>query len=79
MSVQFKFCPQCATSLQHITLAEDGGDKTRLRCPACEFTHWNNPTPVLAAVIEYHGQVLLARNAASVSYTHLTLPTSDLV
>ena len=21
-----------------------------LRCPACGWTHWNNPTPVLAAV-----------------------------
>jgi hypothetical protein len=31
---------------------EDGGPKTRLRCPACGYTHWNNPTPVLAAVIE---------------------------
>eukprot|EP01041_Mallomonas_annulata_P015749 gene15749-33254_t len=64
MSAAFKFCPQCATALEHITLAEDGGDKTRLRCPACDFTHWNNPTPVLAAVIEYNGQILLARNAA---------------
>ena len=64
MSAVFKYCPQCATALEHITLAEDGGDKTRLRCPACDFTHWNNPTPVLAAVIEYNGQILLARNAA---------------
>ena len=64
MSAVFKFCPQCATPLADITLAEDGGDKTRLRCPACDFTHWNNPTPVLAAVIEYNGQMLLARNAA---------------
>jgi hypothetical protein len=32
--------------------AEDGGPKERLRCPACGWTHWNNPTPVLAAVIE---------------------------
>ena len=43
---------------------EDGGAKSRLRCPACGYTHWNNPTPVLAAVIEYNGQILLARNAA---------------
>ena len=43
---------------------EDGCEKARLRCPACDWTHWNNPTPVLAAVIEYEGQVLLARNAA---------------
>jgi len=64
MSAVFTFCPQCATPLAEITLAEDGGDKTRWRCPSCDFTHWNNPTPVLAAVVEYHGQVLLARNVA---------------
>ncbi|WP_445263638.1 NUDIX domain-containing protein [Ramlibacter sp. PS4R-6] len=43
---------------------EDGGEKARLRCTACGWTHWNNPTPVLAAVIEYEGHILLARNAA---------------
>jgi len=64
MSHAFKFCPQCATALDFITKAEDGGDKMRLRCPACDFTHWNNPVPVLAAVVEYDGQILLARNAA---------------
>jgi len=63
----FKFCPSCATALQPLAMEEDGGAKTRLRCPACGWTHWNNPTPVLAAVIELadrEGQVLLARNAA---------------
>jgi NAD+ diphosphatase len=64
MTNAFKFCPQCATALAFITLSEDGGDKMRLRCPACNYTHWNNPVPVLAAVIEYDGQILLARNAA---------------
>ena len=64
MSHGFKFCPQCATPLEMVTRLEDGGDKARLRCPACDYTHWNNPIPVLAAVIEYDGQVLLARNAA---------------
>ena len=60
----YKFCPQCATPLEWIGQLEDGGEKQRLRCVACGFTHWNNPTPVLAAVIEYEGQILLARNAA---------------
>jgi len=60
----FRFCPQCATVLELITQAEDGGDKQRLRCPDCGFTHWNNPVPVLAAVIEYGDKILLARNAA---------------
>ncbi len=60
----FRFCPNCATALAASSQLEDGGPKTRLRCPACGFTHWNNPTPVLAAVVEYEGQILLARNAA---------------
>jgi NADH pyrophosphatase NudC (nudix superfamily) len=62
--MQFKFCPVCATPLEWITSLEDGGAKERLRCTACGYTHWNNPTPVLAAIIEYEGKVLLARNAA---------------
>ena len=64
MTSPFQYCPTCATPLQLIVQAEDGGDKERLRCPACGWTHWNNPTPVLAAIVEYQGQVLLARNAA---------------
>ena len=64
MTSAFQYCPTCATPLQFVVQAEDGGDKERLRCPACGFTHWNNPTPVLAAIVEYQGQVLLARNAA---------------
>jgi NADH pyrophosphatase NudC (nudix superfamily) len=67
VTVAYRFCPVCASELALITRAEDGGDKERLRCTACDFTHWNNPTPVLAAVIECtdrEGRVLLARNAA---------------
>ena len=62
-----KFCLQCGTALALLTQEEDGGPKARLRCPACGWTHWNNPTPVLAAIVEctdQNGRVLLARNAA---------------
>jgi NAD+ diphosphatase len=64
MTQAYRFCPSCATPLQLVAQMEDGGEKERLRCTACGWTHWNNPTPVLAAVIQYRGQVLLARNAA---------------
>jgi NADH pyrophosphatase NudC (nudix superfamily) len=67
MPHDYRFCPSCGTGLQTIELLEDGGPKSRLRCPGCHWTHWNNPTPVLAAVIECadrDGQLLLARNAA---------------
>ena len=68
----FKFCPQCGTGLSWISADEDGGAKSRWRCTAtregtpCGYVHWNNPTPVLAAVVEIKetGQILLARNAA---------------
>lgn len=64
MNRPYQFCPHCATELRLIVQPEDGGDKERLRCAACGYTHWNNPTPVLAAVIEYQGKILLAQNAA---------------
>ena len=67
MSGQFNFCPSCATPLQLLSKLEDGGEKLRLRCSGCDWTHWNNPTPVLAAIVECSdkdGLVLLARNAA---------------
>ncbi|MFN9470469.1 NUDIX hydrolase, partial [Acidovorax sp.] len=64
MHYETRYCTHCGTPLALITVAEDGGDKQRLRCPACGWTHWNNPTPVLAAIVEVNGQVLLARNAA---------------
>ena len=60
----FRFCPQCATPLQLLAQQEDGGIKERLKCAACGWTHWNNPTPVLAGIVQYGEQILLARNAA---------------
>ena len=67
LSFEPRFCLNCGTALAWLSQDEDGGPKARLRCPACGWTHWNNPTPVLAAVVECSdrgGQVLLARNAA---------------
>jgi NADH pyrophosphatase NudC (nudix superfamily) len=65
--MNYRFCPQCATGLEWLPAMEDGGAKERLRCTDCGFTHWNNPTPVLAAVVECadrEGRLLLAKNAA---------------
>lgn len=67
MNVEYRYCPTCAAPLAPLELMEDGGPKTRLCCGGCGFTHWNNPTPVLAAVVECtdrEGRLLLARNAA---------------
>lgn len=62
MSKLFRYCPWCAAPLN---LTEAGGAQ-RLVCsaPGCGFVHWDNPTPVVAAVVEHEGKVLLARNVA---------------
>lgn len=54
------YCPRCATPL--VDRLEAGA--ARRACPACDFVHWNNPLPVVAALIEYEGKMLLARNRA---------------
>ena len=55
----WRFCPLCGAGLQVRAVA----DLPRLACGAdCGFVHWDNPAPVLAALVEYHGRVVLARN-----------------
>jgi NADH pyrophosphatase NudC (nudix superfamily) len=56
----YRYCPRCAAALG----AAPRGGLTRLACPACDWVHWDNPTPVVAALIELGGRVLLARNRA---------------
>ena len=57
-----KYCPLCAAELADMEI--DG--RKRPGCPAenCEFVFWNNPTPVVAALVERNGHVILARNNA---------------
>ncbi|MET0377403.1 MAG: NUDIX domain-containing protein [Spongiibacteraceae bacterium] len=57
-----RYCPQCRAELAEFML----GGKLRLCCSdnTCGFVHWNNPTPVVACIIEYDGKVLLAKNAS---------------
>ena len=52
------FCPLCASPLVRSVV----GERERDACTACRWVHWDNPTPVVAAVVEYDGRVLLARN-----------------
>jgi NAD+ diphosphatase len=60
MDKRMKFCPQCGHEL---ALAEVDG-RSRLRCTSatCDFVHWDNPTPVVAAIVEVGDCVVLTRN-----------------
>ena len=55
-----RFCPHCANPL---TMQQASG-RERAACSACAYVHWDNPLPVLAALVEVEGRILLARNAA---------------
>jgi NADH pyrophosphatase NudC (nudix superfamily) len=61
MSEEFRFCPRCASPL----LRAVHGEYERLACPdnTCGFVHWDNPVPVVAAIVEHEGHIILARNA----------------
>ncbi|WP_321876671.1 NUDIX domain-containing protein [Paraburkholderia bannensis] len=62
----YQFCPRCASSLVERADPEHEGGRVRMACPdtVCGYVHWNNPLPVVAAIVEYEGRILLARNAA---------------
>jgi NADH pyrophosphatase NudC (nudix superfamily) len=44
--------------------AHEGGRAPRCPDDTCGYAHWNNPLPVVAAIVELDGKILLARNAA---------------
>lgn len=58
----FSYCPRCGTAL----IDGEAGGAGRRVCPsaACGFVHWDNPVPVVAALVEFDGRILLARNVA---------------
>jgi NADH pyrophosphatase NudC (nudix superfamily) len=62
----YRFCPRCSKLLSSRADSAAEGGRIRSACPDdnCGFVHWNNPLPVVAAIVEYEGKILLARNAA---------------
>jgi NADH pyrophosphatase NudC (nudix superfamily) len=55
----FRFCPRCAAPLGE----RDEGGRPRRACQAqgCGFVYYDNPLPVVAALVELDGKVILAR------------------
>ena len=56
------FCPDCGSSIVHSE--RDGKKRHTCSSDDCHFIDWNNPTPVVAAIIEYKGQVMLVHNVS---------------
>lgn len=61
-----RYCPHCGSPLMDLPYMGE----VRLACPdpACGFVHWDNPVPVVMAIVEYlegdASRILLARNRA---------------
>lgn len=56
-----KYCPHCAGVLEARDI--DGLQRQACVSPGCRFVHWDNPVPVVAALVQHQGKIVLARNA----------------
>ncbi len=57
----YLFCPMCTSPI--VTKFLDGRDLD-VCSGDCGFVHWNNPVPVVAALVYCNSQFILARNRA---------------
>lgn len=58
--MSYRYCPVCGTEL---TLAYVG-DRERECCadPRCGHVFWDNPVPVVGAIVEHQGKIIIAHN-----------------
>ena len=61
----FSFCPRCGKALAERPIVDiEGATSMRRACvEACGYVQWNNPVPVVGALVEHEGEMVLARNA----------------
>ncbi len=55
-----RYCPLCRAELVKSYI--DGIQRLCCPSPTCNYVFWDNPVPVVAAVVELNGAVVLARN-----------------
>ena len=57
---EYQFCPLCRTEL----VVRELSARARRACPRaeCGFVAWDNPVPVVAAIVERSGAVVLVRS-----------------
>ena len=60
MTMTMKFCPLCGSDL--IDSIIDGVQRRACGAQGCDYVFWDNPTPVVAAIVEQGDRVVLVRN-----------------
>lgn len=61
MNPAWNWCPLCREALADKTI--DG--QTVRACTACKFIHWDNPLPVVAALIPHDGGIVLVQRGVA--------------
>ena len=56
-----RYCPKCREELSRRTI--DGVERLGCPSPSCSYIFWENPTPVVAALVQVEDKFVLARNA----------------
>ena len=58
----YAYCPHCASPMKERLI----NAVPHLACGAssCDFVWWNNPVPVIAAIVQWGDRIVLARNAS---------------
>ncbi|MFC1821571.1 NUDIX domain-containing protein [Thermodesulfobacteriota bacterium] len=56
---EIRHCLRCGDRLT--VEAREGIDRFVCSSESCGYVYWDNPLPVVAAVVEYHGDVILIR------------------
>ena len=58
--MSFNYCPSCRSEITDQIIEQE----PRRACSSddCNFVHYENPTPVVAAIVEHEGEIILAHN-----------------
>lgn len=55
------FCPRCGAKL--VLKKLDEAERDVCPTPQCNYIHWNNPIPVVAALVKHKDHYIIARNS----------------
>ena len=59
--MEFRFCPYCGNRLQSL----QEGHRKRMHCSPCGWTHYRNPTVVVAVILMKNNELLLVKRNGS--------------
>ncbi len=68
--IKYIYCPQCKHKLSFSNIE----NKSILSCTQCGFIFWNNPVPVVSALIIKNNKVLLIKRKGEVYKGYWALP-----